>query len=85
MSVKGHVGVCKGNLSDVVEPVLLVEIHYMWFYNVYIILLTLFHVTPVANLFYVGGGRGVDLTPPSNFVILKDRDLKFGDNVHFWI
>ena len=29
--------------------------------------LTLFHVTPVANL----------------FVIFKDKDLKFGDNVHF--
>ena len=30
--------------------------------------LTLFHVTPVANLFYV---------------IFKDRELKFCDNVHF--
>ena len=25
---------------------------------------------------------GVERTPPSNFVIFKDRDLKFGDNVH---
>ena len=40
--------------------------------------LTLFHVTPVANLFYVGGG----VNPPSNFVIFQDRDLKFGDNVN---
>ena len=45
-----------------------------------IIPLTLFHVTPVANLFYVWGG--VKETTPSNFVIFKDRDLKFGDIVH---
>ena len=43
--------------------------------------LTLFHVNPVANLFYVGGG-GLKY-PPSNFVIFEDRNLKFGDNVHF--
>ena len=40
--------------------------------------LTLFHVTPIANLFYVGGFK---VTPPSNFVIFEDRDLKFGDNL----
>ena len=46
-------------------------------------LLTLFHVTPIANLFYVGGGGVVKVTSPSNFVIFKDRDLKFGDNIYF--
>ena len=46
----------------------------------YYVSLTLFHVTPLANLFYVGGGG--ERTPPSNFVIFKDRDLKFDDNVH---
>ena len=43
--------------------------------------ITLFHVTPVANLFYVRGG--VKVNPPSNFVILKDRDLKISGNVYF--
>ena len=40
---------------------------------------------PVANLFYVGRGGGIKGTPPSNFFIFKDRDLKFGDNIYFSI
>ena len=36
-----------------------------------------------ANLFHVrGGGK---FPPPSNFVVFKDRYLKFGDNVNLWI
>ena len=45
-----------------------------------IIYLTLLCVAYLANLLRGGGGY---LNPPYNFVIFKDRDLKFGNNNHF--
>ena len=42
--------------------------------------LTLFHVASEPTYFTL---EGEETPPPSNFVNLKDRDLKFSDNVHF--
>jgi hypothetical protein len=46
----------------------------------YIKRLTLFHVASEPTYFTLGGDVS---SPPSNFVIFKDRDLKFGDDVYF--
>ena len=43
-------------------------------------LLTLFHVASEPTYFTLEGELS---SPPSNFVIFKDRDLKFGDDVYF--
>ena len=46
------------------------------------IFLTLFHVASEPTYFTLGGEVS---SPPSNFVIFEDRDLKFGDDVYFQI
>ena len=38
-----------------------------------------------AKFFHVGRGGGEETSPLSNSVIFEDRDLKFGDNVHYYI